>query len=145
MSLAVIPLILLAEGFSWYAVLTTKQSAHAVENSLWGLSAALVVAAVLLVGPHRLASVYTPIVAGGVAYAAFIFVYDVPMYWSRWLIDQSTRRKYLRVAEGMVDVRSRWTVSYRWGDWRSEVPWMSLYFTFGVWSSIWLVYAVLAF
>ncbi len=49
------------------------------------------------------------------------------------------------MANGMVDVRRRWTVSYRWEDWRSEVPWMSLYFTFGVWSSIWLVYASLAF
>jgi hypothetical protein len=38
----------------------------------------------------------------------------------------------------------RWTVSYRWEGWRNEVPWMSLYFTFGVWSSIWLVYASLA-
>jgi hypothetical protein len=45
----------------------------------------------------------------------------------------------------MVDVWRRWIVPYRWDDWRSEVPWMSLYFTFGVWGSIWLVYASLAF
>jgi hypothetical protein len=43
----------------------------------------------------------------------------------------------------MAEARSRWTVSYRWEDWKSEVLWMSLYFTFGVWSSIWLVYASL--
>ena len=49
----------------------------------------------------------------------------------------------MSVAEGMVDVCRRWTVSYRWEDWRNEVPWMSLYFTFGVWSSIGLVYATL--
>jgi hypothetical protein len=60
-SLAVVPLIMLAEGFSWYAVLTTQQRAHAVENSLWGLSAALVVAGMLLIGPHRLAALYPPI------------------------------------------------------------------------------------
>ena len=145
LSLAIVPLILLAEGCSWYAVLTREQRAHALENSLWGLSAALVVAGMLVIGPHRLGELYPPIIAGGAAYVAFIFVYDVPMYWSRWRVDQADRCEYLSIAGGMVDVRRRWTVSYRWEDWRSEIPWMSLYFTFGVWSSIWLVYASPAF
>jgi hypothetical protein len=143
-SLLVLPLILLAEGCSWYAVLTTEQRAHALENSLWGLSAALVVAGMWVIGPHRGAALYPAVIAGGAAYVVFIFVYDVPMYWSRWLIDQARGRKYLSIADGVVDVCRRWTVSYRWEDWRNEVPWMSLYFTFGVWSSIWLVYASLA-
>ena len=140
-SLAVVPLIVLAEACSWYAVLTTDQRAHALENSLWGLSAALAVAGMLVIGPHRLAALYPAMLACGAAYVAFIFVYDVPMYWSRWLVDQANGPKYLSIADGMVDVRRRWTVSYRWEDWRNEVPWMSLYFSFGVWSSIWLVYA----
>jgi hypothetical protein len=140
-SFAVVPLIMLAEGCSWYAVLTTKQLAHAVENSLWGLSAALAVAGMLVIGPYQLAALYPPMIAGGAAYVAYIFVYDVPMYWSRWLVDQANGRRYLSIADGMVDVCRRWTVSYRWEDWRNEVPWMSLYFTFGVWSSIGLVYA----
>jgi hypothetical protein len=144
-SFAVVPLIMLAEGCSWYAVLTTEQRAHAVENSLWGLSAALAVAGMLVIGPHQLSALYPPMIAGGAAYVAYIFVYDVPMYWSRWLLDQANGRRYLSIANGLVDVCRRWTVSYRWEDWRNEVPWMSLYFTFGVWSSIWLVYASRAF
>jgi hypothetical protein len=141
---AVLALIVLAEGFSWYAVLTTVQRAHAAENSLWGLSAALVVAAVLVTGPHRLADLYRPVLAGGTLYVAFIFFYDVPMYWSRWRADQVRGHRYLSVAAGWLDVRTHWAVSRRWEDWKDEVPWMSLYFTFGVWSSIWLVYASLA-
>ncbi|MBV8308015.1 MAG: hypothetical protein JO274_11090, partial [Gammaproteobacteria bacterium] len=43
MSMAIVPMIVLAEVFSWYAVLTTNQRAHAAENSLWGLAAAVVV------------------------------------------------------------------------------------------------------
>ena len=144
-SLAIVPLILLAEGFSWYAVLTTGQRAHAAENSVWGLSAALAVASRLVIGPHRLAALYPPMIAGGAAYVAFIFFYDVPMYWSRWLVDQANGHKYLSIAEGMADICRRRTVSYRWEDWRTEIPWMSLYFTFGVWSSIWLVRALPAF
>jgi hypothetical protein len=144
LAVAVLALIVLAEAFSWYAVLSTEQRAHAAENSLWGLSAALVVAAVLAAGPHRFAGLYLPVLAGGALYVAFIFFYDVPMYWSRWRADQARGHRYLSIAEGWVDVRTRWAVSRRWEDWRDELPWMSLYFTFGVWSSIWLVYASLA-
>lgn len=146
-SLAVVPLIVLAEGCSWYAVLTTGQRAHALENSLWGLSAALAVAGMLAIGPHRLAVLHPSMIAwcvGGTAYVAFIFVYDVPMYWSRWLADQAKGHEYLSIPAGMVDVCRHWTVSYRWEDWRDEVLWMSLYFTFGVWSSISLAYLSIA-
>jgi hypothetical protein len=146
-SVAIVPLIVLAEGFSWHAVLTTAQRGHVVENSIWGLSAALVVASMLTIGPHRLAALYPPMVAwcvGGAAYVAFIFFFDVPMYWSRWLADQANGRHYLRITQGVVDVCRRGVVSYRWEDWKNEVPWMSLYFTLGVWSSISLVYAAVA-
>jgi hypothetical protein len=145
LSLAIVPLIVLAEGCSWYAVLTTRQRPHAAENSLWGLSAALIVAAILVIGPQQLAALDVPIIAwcvGGGGYVAFIFFYDVPMYWARWRADQAREHKYLSVRDGTTDIR-KWIVSYSWGDWRSEVLWMTLYFTFGVWSSIWLVYASL--
>jgi len=144
MSLAIVPMIVLAEGFSWYAVLTTGQRAHAAENSLWGLSAALVVVGMLVIGPHQLEGLHLPVITWGSVYVAFIFVYDVPMYWSRWRLDQARGRTYMSVPDGMVDVGRRWGVSYRWEDWKNEVPWMTLYFTFGVWSSIWVVYASLA-
>ena len=142
-----VPLIVLAEGCSWYAVLTTAQHGHVIENAIWGLSAALLVASMLVIGPHRVAGLYPPMIAWcvvGAPYVLFMFFFDVPMYWSRWLGDQIAGRQYLSIAQGVLDVRLRRVVSYRWEDWKSEVPWMSLYFTFGVWSSISLVYASVA-
>jgi hypothetical protein len=146
-SLVIVPLILLAEGFSWHAVLTTAQHGHVVENSLWGISAALVVASMLIIGPQRLAELYPPMLAwcvGGAAYVAFIFLYDVPMYRARWLADQAKGCCYLRIYQGAIDVWRRWVVSYRWEDWKSEVLWMTLYFSLGVWNSVSLVYASVA-
>jgi hypothetical protein len=145
-SLAIVPLIALAEGFSWYAVLTTDQRSHAAENSLWGLSAALLVASLLVIGPHRVAELDPSMIAwciGGAAYVAFIFFFDVPMYRARWLADRSSGRARLSIARGAADVCRRRIVSYRWEDWKNEVVWMSLYFTLGVWSSLSLVYASL--
>lgn len=143
-SLAIVPLIVLAQACCWHAVLTTAQRGHVVENSLWGVSAALVVTSLSVIGPQRLAQLYPPMIAwcfGGVAFVAFIFLFDVPMYWSRWRADQTNRRQYLRLTDGVVDVCRRWTVSRRWQDWKHEVLWMSLYFSVGVWISVSLVYA----
>jgi hypothetical protein len=146
-ALAIVPLVVVAEVFSWHAVLTTQQRGHMVENSLWGLAAALVIASLLLIGPHRHADFYWPMIiwsVGGAAYAAFIFLFDVPMYWSRWRADRAAGRHYLSIAQGVADVCKRRIVSYRWEDWKSEMLWMSLYFSLGVWASISLVYASMA-
>ncbi len=142
-SLVIVPLILIAEGCSWYAVLTTAQRPHAVENSIWGVSAALVVASLLMMEPHWVAGLYSTMIVwsvGGAAYVAYVFLFDVPAYWSRWRADQANGRRYLRIGQGVIDVCRRRIVSYRWEVWKHEVLWMSLYFTFGVWSSISLVY-----
>ncbi len=143
-SLMIVPLIVLAEGCSWYAVLTTAQRAHAAENSIWGLVAALVVAVLLMMDPHRVAGLYLPMITwcvGGAAYVAYIFLFDVPAYWSRWRADQANGHHYLSIGAGVIDACHRRIVSYRWEVWKDEVLWMSLYFTFGAWSSISLVYA----
>jgi hypothetical protein len=146
-SLAIMPLVIVAECCSWHAVLTTEQRGHMIENSLWGVSAALVVASLLVIGPHRHADFYWPMLIwsiGGAAYASFIFLLDVPMYWSRWLADRAAGRRYLSIAQGVSDVCRRQVVSHRWEDWKSEMLWMSLYFSLGVWSSISLVHATIA-
>ena len=143
-SRALVPLIAIAECCSWYAVLTTSNLGHVAENSLWGLSAALVVIG-LLATRSRAPSIQRPVLnawyVAGIAYVAFIFLFDVPMYWSRWLADEASGRHYLSVAQGVLDVSTRRVVSHRWEDWKSEIAWMSLYFSAGVWISISLVQA----
>lgn len=143
-ALAIVPLIAVAETFSWYAVLTTSNIGHVVEESLWGLSAALLVVSLALIWP-RLTARQRPLLAAwcliGVAYVAFMFMVDVPMYWSRWLADEASGRPYLSLAQGFADVSGRWTVSHRQQDWQSEMVWMTAYFSAAVWLSIALVHA----
>ena len=143
-SAVMVPLIAVAETFSWYSVLTTSNLGHVVEESIWGLCAGLMVASLLALWP-RCAANLRPLLAAwcvaGVVYVAFMFLVDVPMYWGRWLADEATGRGYLSVAQGVSDVSGRWIVSHRWEDWKSEVIWMSLYFSLAVWLSIALVHA----
>lgn len=143
-SRVIVPLIALAETFSWYSVLTTSNLGHVIEESIWGLSAGLLVVSLVAIWP-RCSRSMRPLLAAwcaaGIAYVAFMFLVDVPMYWTRWLADEAVGRNYLSVAQGVLDVSARWTVSHRWEDWQSEVTWMSLYFSVAVWLSIALVHA----
>jgi hypothetical protein len=143
-SWAVVPLILVAELASWYAVLTTSYLGNTVEESIWALSASLLVAACLALRPRCHAgcrSLLAAAVVLGVGYVAFLCAVDIPMYLSRWLADEASGRQYLSPAEGLRDAWSRWSVTFDWEEWRTEIPWMSLYFSLCVWCSIALVHA----
>ncbi|ACB36513.1 conserved hypothetical protein [Leptothrix cholodnii SP-6] len=140
---ALVPLIALAETCAWFAVLTTANIGHVAEASIWSLSAALAVTALIAIWPRcdaRLRNVLGVWCAAGLAYVAFMALVDVPMYWSRWLADEAAGRQYLSLAQGLVDATQRCVVSHRWADWHTEVLWMSLYFSAAVWLSIALVH-----
>ncbi len=62
-ALAVVPLIVVAEICSWYSVLTTSNIGHVVEESLWGVSAALLVACLLSLWPKASARLRTMLLA----------------------------------------------------------------------------------
>jgi hypothetical protein len=146
-SLALVPLIAVAELCSWYSVLSTSNIGHVAEESIWGLCAALLVMSMLVIRPRCAAALRPALLAGcviGAAYVAFMFLVDVPMYWSRWVADGISGRHYLSIAQGIHDVAVRRLVSYRWSDWKSEVLWMSLYFSVAVWLSIAFVHAPMA-
>jgi hypothetical protein len=146
-SLALVPLIAVAETCSWYSVLTTSNIGHVAEESLWGLCAAMLVASVAVILP-RSAPARRPVLAAwclaGLAYVAFMFTVDVPLYWARWIADTVGGRHYMTIGQGLLDVAHRRVVSHRWDDWKNEVAWMSLYFSVAVWISISLIHAPVA-
>lgn len=143
-SRVVVPLIVVAELCSWYSVLTTSNIGHVVEESIWGLSAALLVVSMVGIWRRCPANWRPAIVAGCVAcviYVGYMFLVDVPMYWARWLADEASGRQYLTIGQGLLDVAERRVVSRHWDDWKSEMTWMSLYFSVAVWISISLIHA----
>lgn len=143
-ALAVVPLIAIAQMCCWHSVLTTSNRGHVIENSLWGIGAALIVGCLVTIAlqgqpSHTIAVAVWAI--GGAIFVAYIFIVDVPMYWLRWKADEAIGRKYLSYGQGFADLYQRRVVSTRWEDWRSEVTWMTLYFSVGVWVSLSLVFA----
>jgi hypothetical protein len=139
-----VPLIAVAEICSWYSVLTTSNLGHVIEESIWALSAGLLVMSLLWIWP-RCSAALRPLLAAwcaaGIAYVAFMFLIDVPMYWGRWLADEASGRHYMSITQGLLDASGRWVVSRSWDVWKHEVAWMSLYFSVAVWLSIALIHA----
>ena len=137
-------LIALAELFSWSAVLTTNNLLHAIENSLWTLGAAL--GLVGFASLHRRSDVrgarfIVAVLVCGIAYLAFMTMVDVPMYLARWQSGMAAGHERLSLQEWLGEIMARCTVVREWPAWRSDVPWLSLYFTTAVWISIALVHA----
>jgi hypothetical protein len=135
----IVPLILIAECFSWYAVLTTNYLGNAIENSLWAVAFLAVGVGLCRLlpefdGPVR--AVLAVGIAGIAAYLAFLMTIDVPMYLGRWRAVVADGGRHLRPLEGLRDVSTRWVVTHDLAEWKDEIAWMSLYFSAAVWASL---------
>jgi hypothetical protein len=135
----IVPLILIAEGFSWYAVLTTHYLGHAIENSIWAVAFAVVGLGLGRLLPEFEGWVRAALVIAiiGIAgYLAFLMTIDVPMYLSRWRAGAADGGRLLGPLEGLRDVCTRWIVTHDLAEWKQEIAWMSLYFSAAVWASL---------
>ena len=135
----VVPLIVLAECFSWHAVITTDYLGNVIENSIWAVTFLLIAGALfrLLNEFHSAARVaIAAAFASVIAYVAFLALIDVPMYFDRWQADQESGKKILSLLAGLYDVSTHWVVTRDIAHWKDEIAWMSLYFSAAVWSSL---------
>ncbi len=141
LSRLIVPIIVVAEACSWYAVLTTNYVGNACEESLWAVAGALLLAGCIALWPRcgarlRRLLLVPFVVAPG--YLVFMATVDIPMYVTRWRADTLAGRPYLSVSAGFVgSSRIAGVVTgVQWSDWHTEMPWMTLYFSVAVWISI---------
>jgi hypothetical protein len=136
---AIVPLIVVAECCSWYAVITTNFLGNVIENSLWTATFLLIGIALSRLVPrfHGAAQFAIAAAAAGIAgYVVFMATVDVPMYFNRWQADLASGKEFLDLLAGLHDVATRWVVSHDIAQWRDEIAWMTLYFSTAVWGSL---------
>jgi hypothetical protein len=135
----IVPLIALAECCSWYAVISTNFLGNVVENSLWTTTFVLIAIALirLVVNFRGIAQVIIATTAAGVAaYVYFMVTVDVPMYLTRWQAELADGHRFFGFVSGLRDLATRWIVTHDFTHWHQEIPWMSLYFSVAVWTSL---------
>ena len=135
----IVPLILIAECFSWHAVLTRNFLGHAIENSIWGICFLIIGIGLCRLlpevgGPGRMVLAIT--VIGIASYLVFLATVDVPMYLTRWRSGIANSIRPLSPLEGLRDASVRWVVTHEFAEWKDEIAWMSLYFSAAVWASL---------
>lgn len=134
--------IILAECFSWHAVISTNYLSHVVEESLWALSTFLIVITISLLCKHfnyKARRILSLILVASISYLLFLIFIDIPMYFNRWQGEELLSKPYFSLQEGLRDLTSRWIVTFDWQTWKDEAIWMTLYFSAGVWFSISLI------
>src|SRR6266436_1791448 len=135
----IVPLILIAECFSWHAVLTKKYFGNAIENSIWALAFFIVAVGLCRLLPEFDGAVRVALVVAiiGIAgYLAFLATIDIPMYLTRWRAEAANGSRPLSPLEGLRDASFRWVVTHDIAEWKDEIAWMSLYFSAAVWASL---------
>jgi hypothetical protein len=135
----IVPLILIAECFSWYAVLTTHYLGNAIENSIWAVAFFVIGIGLCRLLPEfdgLVRVILAGAITGIAGYLAFLMTIDVPMYLSRWRAEAADGSKRLGPLEGLRDVSRRWVVTHDFAEWKDEIAWMSLYFSAAVWASL---------
>jgi hypothetical protein len=139
----IVPLIVIAECFSWHAVLTKNYLGNAIENSIWAVCFFIVGIGLCRLLPEFAGPVGVALVIAiiGIAgYLVFLATIDVPMYLTRWQaknqVESADRIGPLRPLEGLRDASVRWIVTHDIAEWKDEIAWMSLYFSAAVWASL---------
>src|SRR3954451_17132505 len=83
----IVPLIVIAECFSWHAVLTRNYLCHAIENSIWAVAFFIIGIGLCRLLPEfggLVRIVLAMAIVGIAGYLAFLAAIDVPMYLRRW-------------------------------------------------------------
>ena len=135
----IVPLILIAECFSWYAVLTKNYLGNAIENSIWAVSFFIIAIGLCRLLPEfegRIGVFLVIAIIGVAGYLVFLATIDVPMYLTRWQAERADRIGPLTPLEGLRDASFRWVVTHDIAQWKDEIAWMSLYFSAAVWASL---------
>lgn len=125
----IVPVLLVAEVFSWFAILTNRALFNMLENSLWTLVALLILVARLSFAADAL------YVAVDLLYVIFMITTDLPMYWARHVAD----RQYRSVRDGLQLLLHDFHPTALDEHWREEMAWQAGYFSIFVWTSLYFV------
>lgn len=141
LGVVLLPLIAIAQITCWLGVLTGNHLWHALEEALWSLLVCGMIGAGIALWPFTEGIESILLGLGFCGAAGTIWVMsgnDVPMYIHRWRQETADGKTFVAPLTGFKDALHRREPTGDWSVWRHEVPWMTPYFSVGVWLSLFL-------
>lgn len=148
---AVFCLAFIAEGCSWTNLITENNLFAVVEQALWSLLFFITGMALLLLKRswHECPRSYMLFITITMLMATEQFVEAFALYLPRYLADERSQHNqdynhthtvhhYQSFSSGLHRLSGCAVVSHDIAVWASDAPWMLLYFSVAVWTSIWL-------
>lgn len=138
----IVPTIIVAEIFSWYACTTGNYLGTIVEESLWAVSAGIFIIGLFKAQQYYEKAQLTFIriaFACGLGYFIYMITVDVPSYVRGYIANQADGKVYSSVLDGLAEVATQWRLTHAYEDWKYEFVWMTLYFSLAVWGSMLIV------
>lgn len=142
MSKVIVPMLVVAECFSWYACTTGNFFGTIIEETLWGLAATVLVLGYWLGRPYYEGAqrkFINFVLAMGAGYVVYMATVDVPSYVRKFLANQAEGKQYDTIAQGLIEVATQRNLTHAFADWKYEMVWMTLYFSLCVWASMIMV------
>ncbi|KAL3823886.1 hypothetical protein ACHAXA_005468 [Cyclostephanos tholiformis] len=144
----IVPMLTIAEIFSWIACTTTNYAGSIIEEGLWAICALLVASCLAKclvlyeVGGEQRDFVLRALTLN-VAYFAYMISVDVPNYVRGHLDNVARGKSYRTVSDGLASLLSidEHDLTWSYDDWRYSMCWMTLYFSVACWASIAIVNA----
>lgn len=141
----VIAFACIAECWSWTNLITENNIFAVVEQGLWSAIFLATGMGMALLVPfwrdaprsYRLFAILAILMGAEQAWEAF------GLYLSRFQADQAAHKQYQGFSDGLKMLAGCATVTQDIQAWSGDFPWMTGYFSFGVWSSIWLSVAAM--
>lgn len=144
LSSMIVPVIAVAEVFSWYTCVTTNYIGTTIEESLWAVAATLTLIGFTLAYPKYSGAQRAFLTAGIIAcvgYICYMVFVDVPAYLANWQAAEAAGKSYLSIGEGIRDCFTVWHQTRSYELWKYEMLWMTLYFSVAVWGSLCIIVA----
>lgn len=135
--------MVVAQGFCWHSVLTLNHITQAVESLLWAAGFSWMTALLGVIALNSSGWVHSLAIFGilcSMAFVAYVLGVDAPMYWRRYRHGRAREQAYMRLDQGAHDAWHRRVRSGSWAAWKADALWLTPYFSFGVWSSIAMVF-----
>ncbi len=160
----ILPIIIMAEIFSWVGCSTKYELWNALEESLWCIAGIIIfIISTLLYNnlsnlkknlkDESLSNFLFICILTSFIYIIFMLYNDIPFYIEKWKKNYSKNynslsydnikkdfgKKNKNLISNLLDMNNCDKVCNDYEEWKDEIPWMTGYFTLGVWSCIAMV------
>lgn len=139
-------LIIFAQIFCWFGVITNRPEFNIIEESLWGILSfeKILIYSILLYIIYKynnpkikfLKNLLPCLIIIFFLYFLYMIFLDIPMYYKKSI----QNNKHYNIIDGLKELCFCKNITKSFEDWKQEIIWLTGYFTFAVWFCISLLF-----